>query len=115
MYTVSLSKTLRALANWNQRSARLDRIPTDSYALICSFVSPCQPGAWPLSVLAGFHHGLLDELEHGRHRAASVGERLERHLDLATDFDLIGVGVEVDDVGLQTHAFRQIDLRQNQR
>ena len=26
------------------------RHPTDSYALICSFVAPCQPGASPLSV-----------------------------------------------------------------
>jgi hypothetical protein len=70
---------------------------------------PAVPSWQPVAKLR-----LLDELEH-RHRAASVGERLERHLDLATDFDLIGVGVEVDDVGLQTHAFRQIDLRQNQR
>ncbi|MDE0027496.1 MAG: hypothetical protein OXP69_24045 [Spirochaetaceae bacterium] len=35
---------------------------------------------------------LLDELEH-RHRAAAVGERLERHLDLATDYELIDAGV----------------------
>ena len=34
---------------------------------------------------------LLDELEH--RRDASVGERVEPHLDLATDHELIGVGV----------------------